>query len=112
MFVFIWADVSIESSFLVFLQMSKFYFQHTYKYPWELVTHTHLTKYPTEKEKNILGIECIESRRGADNLIVLKMIVTCLNVVPSVFRKVNPLLPFNVQIFLMLHPNKFTSLNS
>ena len=44
--------------------MSKFYFQHTYKYPWELVTHTHLTKYPTEKEKNILGIECIESRRG------------------------------------------------
>ena len=44
--------------------MSKFTFQHTYKYPWELVTHTHLTKYPTEKEKNIVGIECIESRRG------------------------------------------------
>jgi len=67
--------------------MSKFSFHHTYRYPWELVTHTHLTKYPTEKEKNIVGIECIESRRGADNLIVMKMIVTCLNIVPSIFRK-------------------------
>jgi len=44
--------------------MTKFAFQHTYKYPWELVTHTHLTKYPNEKEKNILDIEYIQARKG------------------------------------------------
>lgn len=44
--------------------MGKFSFQHTYKYPWELVTHTHLTKYPTEKEKNIVGSEILETKKG------------------------------------------------
>lgn len=47
--------------------MGKFTFQHIYEFPWELVTHTHLTKYPTEKEKNIVGSEVVESKKGGKN---------------------------------------------
>lgn len=44
--------------------MGNFTFQHVYKYPWELVIHTHLTKYPSEKEKNIVDAKIIEVRNG------------------------------------------------
>lgn len=64
-----------------------FTFQHTYKYPWELVVHTHLTKYPTKKEPNIVECCTVEARKGPGTLFYLKMIVSCLNVLPSVFRK-------------------------
>lgn len=52
--------------------MGKFSFQHTYKYPWELVTHTHLTKYPTEKEKNIVGSEILETKKGSLAVIAIR----------------------------------------
>lgn len=51
--------------------MGKFTFQHIYEFPWELVTHTHLTKYPTEKEKNIVGSEVVESKKGGKNSFFL-----------------------------------------
>jgi hypothetical protein len=44
--------------------MGKFTFQHIYEFPWELVTHTHLTKYPTEKETNIVGSQIVDARKG------------------------------------------------
>lgn len=44
--------------------MVKFAFEHIYKYPWELVAHVHLTKYPTEKEKNVVGTEIVEAKKG------------------------------------------------
>ncbi len=96
--------------FIYFLNMGKFTFQHIYEFPWELVTHTHLTKYPTEKEKNIVGTQIVDAKKGdisfnicfilrwlqcvcvtlkgPGNQIYLKFVVTCLNVLPSVFRKV------------------------
>jgi hypothetical protein len=48
----------------VFVNMGKFTFQHIYEFPWELVTHTHLTKYPTEKEKNIVGTQITDAKKG------------------------------------------------
>ncbi|XP_046460163.1 PRELI domain-containing protein 2-like [Daphnia pulex] len=71
--------------------MGKFTFQHIYEFPWELVTHTHLTKYPTEKEKNIVGTQITDAKKGPGNQIYLKIVVTCLNVLPSVFRKLKVL---------------------
>jgi hypothetical protein len=48
--------------------MGKFTFQHIYEFPWELVTHTHRTKYPTEKEKNIVGTQITDAKKGCISL--------------------------------------------
>jgi hypothetical protein len=57
--------------------MGKFTFQHIYEFPWELVTHTHLTKYPTDKEKNIVGSQIVDAKKGDISIYcLLGLIVT------------------------------------
>lgn len=62
---------------------------YIFKYPVEAVVHTHLTKYPTEKEKNVLSVDTVENRTEGNGVVYLKRIATCLNVVPTVMRKVS-----------------------
>ena len=62
--------------------MVQFTFSHIYKFPFELCAHAHLTKYPTEKEKNIVGSEIIESRKSKPLLLIIRyyaslFVVTC-----------------------------------
>jgi hypothetical protein len=57
--------------------MGKFTFQHIYEFHWELVTHTHLTKYPTDKEKNIVGSQIVDAKKGDISIYcLLGLIVT------------------------------------
>ncbi|KAK2723360.1 PRELI domain-containing protein 2-like [Artemia franciscana] len=69
----------------------KFQFYHLYKCPWDVVTSIHVSKYPTNKEPNVIGAEIIEKTKDRGELSYLKYIVTCLNVLPSFLRKVEAL---------------------
>ncbi|XP_060566716.1 PRELI domain-containing protein 2-like [Ruditapes philippinarum] len=65
--------------------------QHVYKYPLELVAHTHFTKYPTEKEKFVKRIDVIEEKTDSDGINYRKSIAICENVIPKLLRKIGVL---------------------
>lgn len=64
-------------------------FQHVFKYPVETVAHTHLTKYPNEKENSVLRIDTVEKKCEQNGVEYQKRIATCLNVIPSILRRIS-----------------------
>ncbi|XP_067141873.1 PRELI domain-containing protein 2-like [Centruroides vittatus] len=61
--------------------------KHIFKYPIELVTYTHLTKYPTDKEKNVLSVKTVKRIIKDDGIEYWNRVACCSNIVPSVLRK-------------------------
>ncbi|XP_053396777.1 PRELI domain-containing protein 2-like [Mercenaria mercenaria] len=62
--------------------------QHVYKYPLELVAHTHFTKYPTNKEKFVKKIDVLEQKTDADGINYRRSIAVCENVIPRILRTI------------------------
>ncbi|XP_076467262.1 PRELI domain-containing protein 2-like [Babylonia areolata] len=66
--------------------------KHVFKYPIDLVVHTHFTKYPTAREKFVHRIETLEHKidctKGID---YRRRIAVCENVVPQLLRKIQAL---------------------
>lgn len=63
---------------------------HVFKYPLEIVAQTHLTKYPTAKEKNVLNVDIVE-KKTEKGVEYTRRIATCLNVVPRMMRRLSGL---------------------
>ncbi|XP_072045062.1 PRELI domain-containing protein 2-like [Amphiura filiformis] len=65
---------------------------HLYKFPVELVAHTHFTKYPNDKERSVRGITTIEQITDPRTHIEYKKrIATCKNVIPPLLRRIQVL---------------------
>lgn len=63
-------------------------FQHVFKYPVETVAETHLTKYPHEKEKNVIRMDTMEKKNERNGIEYHRRIAMCLNVVPNMLRRI------------------------
>ncbi|XP_038072379.1 PRELI domain-containing protein 2-like [Patiria miniata] len=62
---------------------------HVYKFPFDLVVRTHFTKYPTNKEQNVIGMKTVEERIDRESGVEYKRrVATCKNILPSIFRKI------------------------
>ncbi|XP_059160249.1 PRELI domain-containing protein 2-like isoform X2 [Physella acuta] len=69
-----------------------FNIEHIFKYPVQQVANTHLTKYPTDKEKVVLKVETLEHsvdwNQGID---YRRRWAFCQNVLPGLMKKVDVL---------------------
>ncbi|XP_041452782.1 PRELI domain-containing protein 2-like isoform X1 [Lytechinus variegatus] len=61
---------------------------HVYKFPLDLVIHTHLTKYPNKK-MDVLEVRLEEYRHDRkDDVEYWKRVMVCRNIMPSILKRI------------------------
>ncbi|XP_071493196.1 PRELI domain-containing protein 2-like [Diadema antillarum] len=69
-------------------------FNHVFKFPLDLVIHTHFNKYPNEK-MDVVGVKIEEQHYDSHTAVhYWRRVMTCRNILPAIFKKF-PILDVN-----------------
>ncbi|CAL4062161.1 unnamed protein product, partial [Meganyctiphanes norvegica] len=71
---------------------------HIYKEPVEVVAAAHLGKYPNEYDPNVISCTTVEKKKCDNGVAYTRRIAACLNVLPTILRKVEAVNVDHVEI--------------